>query len=530
MKRNVMTSRIRGLAAIAAVAGLALTGCAGGGAGGGEERVYVKAIADDPMGLNGQLVSGATPTMFSGQLMDTLVRMSDQYELNPGLATEWTLSEDGLDLDMTLREGVTWHDGEPFTAEDVKFNLEEIIELQSFGAPLAERIDSVEITGEDSITIHLSEAYGPLLETLAVQFMIPKHVYEGTDYVTNEANMAPIGTGPLMFDSYDSGEQVVLVKNPDYWEGDVQVDRVVYPIMTDPNSRTTALFEGEIDEAEIPVSQQGRVSESDDVELMTTGAFSQLVSVMFNAKSEELSDPDVRKAVFAALDREEIVDTALSGVGEPANGFFPDTLEWAQDPGIDFSRDFPHDLDAIEKTLDDAGYPRGADGTRFTLNVQYISELTDAAATAEMAQSMLGEIGIELELVGSAGAVFTENVYTKGDFDIAFLRSTVGADPSIGITRWYECNEDKAAAANPSGICDDEIDAAADGAATTPEREDRAAYLHDLQQRANELMIYAPVAWFNGAFPTISTKRWTGQTEPQQTTNRMPWLTMEPAG
>ncbi|MGO1955476.1 ABC transporter substrate-binding protein [Microbacterium sp.] len=521
--------RLSGAVAVAAAFALALTGCASGGGGEDAERVYVRAIGDDPMGLNGQLVSGATPTMFSGQIMDTLVRMSDQYELNAGLATEWELSEDGLELDLTLREGVSWHDGEPFTAEDVKFNLEEIIALQSFGAPLAERIDSTEVTGEHSVTVHLTEPYGPLLETLAVQFMIPKHVYEDTDYVTNEANMAPIGTGPLMFDSYDSGEQIVLVKNPDYWEGEVQVDRVVYPIMADPNSRATALFEGEVDQAEIAVSQQERVSGEDDLALMETGAFTQLVSMMFNAKSEYLSDPDVRRAVFAAMDRDEIVDTALSGIGEPANGFFPDALEWAQDEDIDFDRDFPRDVDAINRTLDEAGFPRDADGTRFTLTVQYIAELTDAAATAEMAQSMLGEVGIELELVASAGAVFTENVYTKGDFDIAFLRSTVGADPSIGITRWYACNEEKAAAANPSGICDDVIDEAAAGAVTAPDRETRAEHFRDLQQRANELMIYAPLAWFNGAFPTVNQSEWQGQLEPQQTTNRMPWLTMSQA-
>lgn len=528
MRRH--SRRLRGAFALVAVAAAALAGCAGGAAGEGDERVYVQAIADDPMGLNGQLVSGATPTMFSGQIMDTLVRMSDTYELTPGLAEKWRLSDDGLDLDLTLREGVTWHDGEPFTPEDVKFNLEEIIALQSFGAPLAERIDSVEVTGENAVSVHLTEPYGPLLETLAVQFMIPKHVYEGTDYVTNEANMAPIGTGPLMFESYESGEQVVLVKNPDYWEGDVQVDRVVYPIMTDANSRATALFEGEVDQAEIPVSQQERVAEDEDTALMEGGAFSQLVSMMFNAKSEYLADPEVRAAVFAAIDRQQIADTALSGLGTPANGFFPDALEWAQAGSIDFDRDFPRDLDAIEATLDEAGFPRGEDGTRFTLKVQYIAELTDAAATAEMAASMLGEVGIDLELVASAGAVFTENVYTKSDFDLAFLRSTVGADPSIGITRWYTCNADRAAAANPSGICDEEIDRAAAEAVSAPDRETRAGSFRALQERANELMTYAPVAWFDGAFPTVNQSRWDGQLEPQATTNRMPWLTMTPVG
>jgi peptide/nickel transport system substrate-binding protein len=521
--------RLLAAAALAAAA-LALSACSGGAQGDEAERVYVQAIADDPMGLNGQLISGATPTMFSGQIMDTLVRLSDTFELSPGLAEDWQLSDDGLQLDLTLREGVTWHDGEPFTAEDVKFNLEEIVELQSFGAPLAARIESVEVTDDLAVSVRLSEPYGPLLETLAVQFMIPKHVYEGTDYVTNEANMAPIGTGPMMFDSYTSGEQVVLVKNPDYWEGEVQVDRAVYPIMADPNSRATALFAGEVDQASIDVSQQARVSEDPNTELLTTGAFSQLVSVMMNAQSEPLRDPVVRAAVFAALDREAIVDTALSGVGEPATGFFPPALDWAIAEDVDFDRDFPHDLEAIEAALDEAGFPRGADGTRFTLTVQYISELSEVAATAEMAQSMLAEVGIGTELVGSAGAVFTEKVYTTGEFDLAFLRSTVGADPSIGIVRWYACNDKKAAAANPSGICDPQIDEAAAGALASADREARGEHLRALQERARELIYYAPLAWFDGALPSINTARWKGQAEQQPTTNRMPWLTMRLEG
>src|SRR5690606_5782691 len=147
---NTMKSSRRMTGVVGAVAALALlaTGCAGGGGGGNDpaaEKVYIQAIADDPMGLNGQLVSGATPSMFSGQIFDTLIRINDKGDLSPGLAKEYELSEDGLTLTLTLQEGVTWHDGEPFTAEDVKFNLEEIVELQTFGSQLAARIASVEI-------------------------------------------------------------------------------------------------------------------------------------------------------------------------------------------------------------------------------------------------------------------------------------------------------------------------------------------------------------------------------------------------
>ncbi|WP_188754478.1 ABC transporter substrate-binding protein [Microbacterium album] len=515
--------------AVGAVALLGIAGCTGGGGGGGgegQERVFIQAIGSEPDSFNAQVTSGLAATMFSGQLFDTLVRVSDRYEITPGLAETWELAEDGLTLTLNLRDDVSWHDGEPFTAEDVKFNLEEIVELQTFGAPLAQRVDTVEVVDDHTAVVHLSEPYGPLLETLGIQFMIPKHIYEGTDYVTNPANMEPVGTGPMMFESYSSGEQVVFVRNPDYWEGEVNADRVVYPIMTDPNSRALALFAGEVDKAEIEPSQQDRVAQEDNLELITRGVFPQLISAMFNAQSEYLQDPEVRALVFAALDREAITERALSGLGEPATGFFPEALDWARDTSIDFDRDFPHDIDAINAGLDAAGFPVQADGFRFTLNVQYIQSLAEVGATAELAKSQLAEVGINVDLHGSASPVFTERVYTTSDFDLAFLRSTIGADPSIGVARWYTCNERRAAASNPSGICDPEIDAAAAAAVETVDRETRAEHFRALQQRARELIYYAPVAWFNGAFPTVNTSRWDGLLDVPPGNSMTPWLTM----
>jgi peptide/nickel transport system substrate-binding protein len=508
---------------------LAISACAGEG-GGADNKVYVYAVNGDPMttGLNAQLTGGTYPILFSAQIMDTLIFLSDDYRMSPGLAKEWQVSPDGLDLTLQLREGVKWHDGKPFTAEDVKFNFEEIVPLQTFGALLAKRIKSVEITGESTVVVHLDKPYGPLLETVAQQFMLPKHVYAGTDYVTNEANKKPIGTGPMKFGSYTPGQEVVLVKNPDFWEGEVRVDRAVFTVMADPNSRAEALFAGEIDEAVLDPSQQGRVSTDKNAQLLTHGMFPQVVTMMQNTRSEHLKDPAVRAAVFAALDRDAIAKTALSGLGTPTDGFFPKSLDWAINPDIDFGRDFPRDLDAINKTLDDAGFERGPDGTRFTLKVRYITPLSEVAKTAEMAKSMLAEVGIATELVGTSGAVYNEKMYTEGDFDLSFLRTNLGADPSIGITRWYECNKKKTAAANPSGVCDPEIDAAAAAALNTNDKSKRGEALKKMQAKAEKLMFHAPLAWFNGSFSTISTARWQGHDKPQAPPERKAWLTMSP--
>lgn len=521
------TTRTRALLIGATAGMLALTGCGGAASdSGGQDRTYVYAIDDDPRGMNAQLVGAPATSMFSAQMLEPLIFLSSDYTMSPALAEEWELSPDGTALELTLRDGVTWHDGEPFTAEDVKFNFEEIVPLSSFGAAIDSRLESVEITDDDSVVLHMKEPYGPLLEVVSAQYMIPKHIYEGTDYATNEANMAPIGTGPLMFESYSSGEDVVLAKNPDYWGGDVQVDRVVFPIMKDATNRTEALFAGEIDQTVISSAQLPRIEEDPAVELLDGFAYPQTISLLFDAGEGPLESPAVRRAVFAAIDREVIGEKILKGFGTPTNGFFPESLGWALSPDVDFARDFPHDVDAINAELDAAGFERDADGMRFTLDIRYLAERTDTSGIAELAKSMLQEVGIELNLVGSTAAVFIEKVFTESDFDLALQASTVGADPSVGIARWYTCNEEKASAANPSRICDPEIDDAAADALNTTDQAQRAEAFTALQNRAAELMYHAPIAWFNGQFPSYNTSRWAGHDEPRPASNRMPWTTM----
>lgn len=524
------TTRTRIALAGAILTALALTGCSGTSSESSGTQTYVWAIDDDPRGMNAQLVGAPATSMFSSQMLEPLIFLSSAYELSPGLAESWKLSDDGRELELTLRQGVTWHDGEPFTAEDVKFNFEEIVPLSAFGAEIDKRLDSVDIQDERTVVLRLTEPYGPLVEVVSAQFMLPKHVYEGTDYATNEANMAPIGTGPLKFESYSSGEEVILVKNLDYWGGEVQVDRVVFPIMKDSTSRTEALFAGEIDQTVIASTQLPRLAESDDTKLLGEFAYPQTISLLFNAGDGPLQSPEVRRAVFAALDRQAFEEKVIKGFGAAANGFFPATLDWAVSPNVDFERDFPRDLDAINEALDRAGFPRGADDTRFVLDMRYLPERSDTSSVAELAKSMLQDVGIELNLVGSTAAVFVEKVFTESDFDLGLQASTVGADPSVGIARWYTCNERKSTAANPSHICDAEIDAAAADALGTSDRTARGAAFTKMQDRAAELMFYAPIAWFNGQFPSYSTRRWTGQDAGGPASNRMPWTEMKPVG
>jgi len=531
-------SRRTALAAVATVAALALAACGNGDSGGsdnggasngdgGPERVYVEAITGDPSVLNPQFGGGPIPLRFGFAMMETLVEINDQYEISPGLAKEWDISEDGLTVTFTLQEGVEWHDGEPFTAEDVAFNFEEIIPLQTYGAQLTQRMDSVEIADENTVVLHMNAQFGPFLEALSQQTIVPKHVYEGTDYVTNPANMAPIGTGPMMFDSYAPGSEVVLVKNPNWWRGETEVDRAIYPIMSDANTRGLAMLNGELDNAVLDPSAQDDVSDHPDLELNDGGVFPQMVSLTLNARLPELEDPEVRALVFSAIDREAITELALRGLGEASTGFLPDALAWAQHPDVNFDEDFPRDVEAINEGLDAAGFEVGADGYRFTLDARYVAEHSEAEATAEVIRSSLEEVGIGVNLVGAAEPVWSEAVWGDYDFGMNILRNTVGADPSIGPARWLTCNPDDIPQNNASGVCDEELQAAADGASSVLDRDARAEHYYTLQERARDLIYWAPLSWYNGSFNTINTSRWAGLDKLDGQTNNIAWAHME---
>ncbi|GAA1696458.1 ABC transporter substrate-binding protein [Microbacterium sediminicola] len=524
--------RKTGLALGAAITASAmmLSGCAGGGADTGAEAVYIEAIQDDPVSMNPAIASSPTVQRLGEAMLDPLVGITSDFVIFPSLAQEWEWSDDARMLTLHLAEGVTWHDGEPFTSADVVFNFEEIMPLQTYAPAMLAVIDSVEATDDHTVVLELNGEYGPFMQTLALQYMLPKHIYEGTDPTTNPANMAPIGTGPMMFDHFSSGEEVVLVKNPNYFRGEVQVDRAVYPIMPDDNTRTLALIAGEIDQAEIPASQQDQIAEHPELVHRTTGYFPQGIILQMNAVSEPLSDVDVRAAVFAAINRDEITEVALKGLGEPAQGFFPPSLSWAVNEDVNFDEDFPGDIDAINAALDGAGYPVGEDGTRFTLDVKYISTLTDTADAAEQIKAMLADVGVGVNLEGVTSAIFIEQIYTESNFDLALLRTTVSADPSLGIARWYVCNPDRMGARNPSGICDAQIDAAAEGALLTIDQDARGDFFKEMQQRSEELIFDAPLAWTNASFPTVNTAKWNGLVDPDPDTasTDINWLTMTP--
>lgn len=523
MKHTFRTTVI----AVTLAVGLGLSGCTSAG-GAGVENKLVVATGTLP-GLNPMFVVSPSVQQVGSSMLEALVHITDDYKIKPWLAKSWEFSDDGTTVTFHLRDNVKWHDGKDFTSADVKFTMGEIVPLQSAGAAISERLESVETPDDTTVVMHFKKPYGPLLPALALQFILPKHLYEGTNYLKNPANNAPVGTGPMKFESFTQNKNVVVVKNPDYWGGDVKVDKIVFSITTDPNARDLALLAGDIDLAGyVGTSKIDEIRANPDLATTKKGSMPQQIILMMNSKNPVLKNPELRRLVYSAINKKQVTKRALPGTSTVPHGMSPPSVEWAADPGTDYAEEFPYDVDAINKALDAAGYPRKNNGNRFTLDVHYYSSIPDAAAVAAVMKSSMGRVGINLNLKAQDTNVYGEQVYSQRDYDMAIVPSTVSTDPSIGITRWYTCNPDHDAAKNPSGVCDPQIQQAAAGALGSLDKKDRAKYFHTMQHRVSKLLMCAPIV-YTTATTVYNKTRWNGLADPVYAIGSA-WLRLSPKG
>lgn len=521
----------RKVTAVGGVLALIATGCGTSDNDGIEssDRLFIEIIGGEPDLLNPQLSTSPNVRRFAHSTFETLVGINSDAEVFPLLARDWEFSDDNLEVTFRLEEGVTWHDGEPFTSSDVQFNFEEIFPLDSLGAELVERIDSIETPDDHTVTLRLSSEYGPLLENLATQFMLPEHIYESGDPLSNSANMEPVGTGPFEFVSFSPGEEINLVRNEDWWRGEIEVDRLIYQIVGDTNARALSLTSGEVDAAVLDPTRQAEVESDPDVQQLQQGEFPAMIFAAFNTRNEPLDDPEVRRLLYSAIDRERISEVALYGLATPATSFMSPVMGWAEHPNIDFDEAFALDIDAINQGLDEAGYPRQDNGIRFTLDVRYITGLADVDPGIDVIRSTMESVGVEVNLVSGVNMVFIESVYQENDFDLAIhaARGAELSDPNLGLAQWYVCNPENLVGSNPTGFCDEDMDEAAEEALSVADPQLRADHLYDLQELAAEEMFHAPIVWSDVFLPTVNMARWSGLDDPDHAVGGVNWLALE---
>ena len=421
-------------------------------AGGG--GTLVVAIGADPGQLNpATTTSGATHTA-SELLYNGLVGLGPNLEPIPELAESWVVEEDGKVYRFKLRQGVTWHDGRPFTSADVKFTFDEVL-LKFHSrtrASVGPALEAIETPDASTVVFRFKHPYAPLLQQLDVTEapIIAKHIYEGSDPSENPANLAPVGTGPFKFVSYAPGTEIELARNEAYWKpGLPKLDAVVMRIMPDAGSQVIALEKGEVDWLwGLPGPDQQRLASDPNLKFVRTdrnpGGSNCIMTVGFNLDRPILQDVRVRRAIASAIDRQQYVDLILFGEGRVAEAPISSGIAWAHATGLAMPA---FDTKAAAALLDGAGWKAADGGIRTASGVAGVADGTPLkidflhfpsfARYGELLRAQLGTVGIDVALKPLDPPVFADTVFKARDFDTNIISYCNGTDPEIGVRRMF---------------------------------------------------------------------------------------------
>ncbi|MCX5841231.1 MAG: ABC transporter substrate-binding protein [Deltaproteobacteria bacterium] len=338
----------------------------------------------------------ATPGVepYITDVYEHLVFVSPNMELVPGLATKWERI-DQLTWRFYLRKGVKFHNGKDFNAHTAKFSLDWIKEKVLYSKRL--RLKQVNVVDDYTIDIVNEVPLG----------VTPGFMSHGWSVMSEPESMKagkPVGTGPFKFDSSVPGQQLVVVKNPNYWQkGIPKVDRIIFKVLKDDSSRVMALMGGEVDVAlQIPYPSIGTIEQAGFKVFKTVT--SQWASVSFAVTAKPTDDVRVRKAIVHGIDRNQIVKDVLYGLAVPGNSPILPNTPWSGEKKL---LGLPYDPKKAEALLDDAGWKKGAggirekDGEKLAITLRMIDEPSVLIQGREMAQviaEQLGRIGFKVAI------------------------------------------------------------------------------------------------------------------------------------
>ncbi|THT98103.1 ABC transporter substrate-binding protein [Lampropedia puyangensis] len=459
------------------------------------------AISPDPAQLNSAFHNQYANAAVSTNVLEGLVSYDQNLQPIASLATAWTVSDDGLTLTFKLREGVTWHDGEPFTAADVKFNVLEIWKkLHPRGRTTFAAVQEVRTPDAHTVVLQLSRPSPAILSALHAgeSQVLPKHLYEGTDIRNNPYNAKPVGTGPFVFKQWVKGEFVELVKNPNYWDsGKPYLDRLIFRSLPDPASRAAALETGEIQYlpySGVPFSDVERLRKNKEIALDERGysGNSQIYYLKLNVRNPILADLRVRQAISFAIDRKGLLDSVWHGIGSVADGPIPPVLAkfYTADKPT-----YPLDLAKAEQLLDAAGYPRGSDGSRFSVDIDLSPSADSFGLAGEYIRQNLARVGIKATTHNYAQAVYIKKIWTDYNFDIILNGFSTLMDPSMGLSAlyWSKSASPGVPYITASGYVNPELDAIIENFQKEHNEPKRIAYFHEFQRIAMRDLPMIPI-------------------------------------
>ncbi len=446
----------------------------------------------DPGPLNPAITTAGGTHTVTDQIFNGLVGLDDNLNPVPELAARWQVSADGKMYTFTLQPNVMWHDGQPFSSADVKFTFEQgLLKFHArTKAALEGVLDGIDAPDPGTVVFRFKQPYGPFLQRLDVveASIIPKHIYDSKDLEKDPATAKPIGTGPFKFTEYIKGDHVTLDRNTTYFKKDVRgaqlpyLDKAILRIIPNTTTAVQALEQGEVDYlGSVPGSDLARLQKNSSLTLVqgfggSGGSVCQDVLIP-NLAKKPFDTVEGRRAFSTAIDRQFIVDQVYFNQGVPSTGPISSQMAWAYTQQV---HHYPFNVAQANQSLDQAGYAKGADGTRLTVT------FTHAASYAKLGEALreqLKAVGINLQLETLDVNAANDKVFVKKDFDMGVASYCNGSDPEVGVRRVYvSSNIGPILFSNGAGYKNPKIDQLFDQGAAQTDRAERAKTYAQIQQ------------------------------------------------
>jgi peptide/nickel transport system substrate-binding protein len=397
---------------------------------------FVDASIGDASTLLPPLANDAASFGITGLVYDSLLKYDGDLNLVGQLAKSWEVSKDGLTLTFHLRHGVKWHDGAPFTAQDVLFTYRVMVDPKTPTAYSGDYLQVKKAEAPDDYTFRVTygQPFAPALGSWAGLAILPRHLLKGQDITKSPLGRHPIGTGPYRFKEWQAGERIILTYNPDYFEGRTYLDGYLYLVKPDLGTMFLELKAGNIDRMGLTPLQYTRQTDYPKFNRMYNKyrymPFS-YIYLGYNLQAPLFADRRVRQALTYAINKKEIIEGVLMGLGEEAYGpYKPGT--WYYNPDVP---KFEYNPQKARALLAAAGWQPNAEGIlmkdgrpfEFTILTNQGNDLR--VRTAEIIQRRLRQVGIRVQIRTVEWAAFLKEFIEKGKYDAVLLGWNTGLDP-----------------------------------------------------------------------------------------------------
>ena len=433
----------------------------------------------DPMSFNPSVASDDNLYYAAMCMFHRLTKLDTTKSPVPDAAESWDVSDDALTITWHLKDGLKWSDGEPLTADDVKYTFDYIKEHpETYFSTSMQIVDSIEVVDDLTVVFHMNTADMSFVARIGWYgtFILPEHVFNnGQKWEENPASTIPVTSGPYKYGSYTQGSDITLVANEDYVEGAPAIKKIIFSIIPDDATAIQALLNGELDYMQNVPSAYADQLLADPNYRMIRDIYPSPYRIIFNVNDPIVGDLAVRKAIALCINREDISAKVYANIMPPEYSAYPSCVTWCSNTTDVYPS---QDIEAAKKVLEDAGYTKDADGY-YVRGIEW-EVFEGMQDMANLIIASCKEAGIEIKLNLSEYNAWAQKVGPEGNYMMEAQGGFMGPDPAALATRYGTGSN-----SNYAGWSNAEFDALCAEAAATGDSAKRA----ELYKAAQKLII-----------------------------------------